>query len=562
MEARGVERRPGPRPPKRLAYSLGLLMLVSLLAAAQTSPPSPRDQFVDVAKRIDAFPPDRVYFVFPQTRTTDLAWTLRREDSPFLLGVSAKAGRRGVPGLTEYRSLMHANHPVAFLIALLKDPDPKIRTLAAAALVANGDPRLQRYLGPLLDDQSRTFDQLTELEMDIYVPPTSGPQTVATAVLRLVEKHNKEDFDRYWAIHGGREYCAGWFLWQFRNKEFQQLAKLHLRDVPSPDRELITLWLGRRDRDQPRWFSDAELLAAAKRLGRENVLAVLRHQPPTSDPEISLGEAYWDGSAPGYGGMIDFLLSHASELLDRTDSDTLIALEDAERGKRELNLPRYGELWHIAAASLRPKNAEAILIAAEERWPKSGKLQLARWDINGQAALPGVLQRFYSSPEAQNEIADAIYKSDYETEPSHPYKPLVETILRDERMVKINGQAMYSFASKVRDWKANYDRQFVDWVYAQPPDPHMNLAVPPRRTVVQVSGVASALVRDPRFLQADDQLLFVVQQCDLGWKRLSRQKSARLSQLILKIDLTKPGSTPEAALEEIRALLREDVGAK
>jgi HEAT repeat protein len=66
-------------------------------------------------------------------------------------------------GTAQYERLMQANYPVPFLLSLLKDPDPKIRTLAASALVAKGDPRLQRHLGPLLVDQNPTFDVITTL---------------------------------------------------------------------------------------------------------------------------------------------------------------------------------------------------------------------------------------------------------------------------------------------------------------------------------------------------------------------------------------------------------------
>ena len=191
-----------------------------LLASCQTVPPKTvpaniRGQFLEVAQRLRSFPPEVLGGDFGHDYV----------NLPF-----SESGRlSATPGAIEYKGLLQSNHPVPILLSLIKDPDPKIRTLTAAALAEKGEPRLQQYLGPLLEDQSRTFDVMWRPLVDNYVPIRSSPQTVATAVLRLVEYPNKAEFDRYWAIHGNREYCADWFLWQLRHKQFAPLA---LQDVP------------------------------------------------------------------------------------------------------------------------------------------------------------------------------------------------------------------------------------------------------------------------------------------------------------------------------------------
>ena len=249
-----------------------------LFAACRTIPPQAvpaniKAQFLEVAPRLRSFPPGLIQYNSNESY----------EDWPLYVPGTLSA----TPGATEYQRLIQSNHPVPVLLSLLKNPEPQVRTLAAVALVAKGKPRLQQYLGPLLDDQSRTFDQMWRPPVDNYVPIEFNPQTVATAVLRLVEYPSKAAFDRYWAIHASREYCADWFLWQLRHKHFAPLALQDLQRVPSPDREMITLWIGAGG-----WplhydgFPEAEVMTAVKRLGRQRILEVLRGQPPGTDPDI------------------------------------------------------------------------------------------------------------------------------------------------------------------------------------------------------------------------------------------------------------------------------------
>jgi hypothetical protein len=535
----------------RLICASGLFLALSPLGACQTIPANTRQEFLNVAQRLRAFPPDRMFFA--QGIDGDYAGMAIRKSPPEIVS--------STPGTTEYKNLMQSNYPVPILLALLKDADPKIRTLAAAALLAKGDPRLQQHLRDLLEDPTQTFDEITIPMTDNFVPPSYTRQTVAIAVLRLVEKRNKQEFDRYWTTHGNKAYCADWFLWQFRHAEFAPLAREQIQSVPSPDRELITLWIGTGQSFHYQGFTEPELVAAAKRLEPERVLAVLRHQPPGTDPDIKPHVQFAVGPDWHYAELARFLLSHANDCLRPSDADTLLAMEITEKSRTNSNdpasnEPAYQEWWPIAAATLRPKSSGQILDDAEKRYPLRGNIPLARWRIQGQVSLPKVLQSFYASPQAQEQFASTIYLAD----PNDQYKALVQAILASPDRLRINGGAMYRFAALAREWKADFDRQFVDWIYAQPPDPTLGIMGPPRRLVVETAGVSKKLVQDSRFRSADGQLLYVITQCHFEKIKLSPAESARLDRFVKHFNTDPPTKIPEPELKDVRSLLRKETG--
>jgi len=455
---------------------------------------------------------------------------------------------------------MKSEYPTPFLVSLLKDEDPRIRTLAADALVAKGDMRLQQYLAPLVRDQAATFDLITALPTNNYTPPRYTKNTVGAAVLRLVEMTDAGAFDRYWAVHANREFCTGWFLWEFLHPHFAARARQQIQKLPSPDRELTMLWIGDGKHgvnNQFDGYSQMELLDAAKKLGRVNVLEVLRHQAPTTDPDLLDVDGsdlrlnyrdYW---------VAHFLLAHVKDLLVPSDAKTLFDLESAERSANNRRGRAHREWWYIAAAHLQPSDAKAILDEADKRWNDAADIQLARWDLQGPAALPGIIDRFYSSPKAQESLVWALYPFDA----GDPYQPLVMAILASDRRAQITGEAMYRFIGIARRSHANIDREIADWVFAQPPDPDMGVVAVPRRLVVDTSGIARQLVRDPRFENADGQLLYVIEQRLVGDLALTREQEVRLAQLTTQLYSQHPQSSPPAVLQETRALLRKGVGA-
>ena len=502
---------------------------------------------MDVAQRLRSFPPGRLFFG-PGETGPGMGWY------PDDVRVSA-------PGAAEYQALLQSNRAVPILRALLKDSDPKIRTLAAAALVAKGEPRLQQHLGPLLDDQSPTFDVMWRPQVDNFVPTRFTPETVATAVLSLVEFSSKSDFDQYRAIHANREYCADWFIWQLRHQQFAPLARQDLQKVPSPDREVITLWIGTGAQFQYSGFTDGEMVAAAKNLAADRALDVLRGQPPGTDPDIKRSSQSHTTSVylsnEHYKLMSKFLLRHAPEVLRPSDAETLLSLEAEEKRRATFDGTELGALWLIAAAGLRPERSDQILDEAERRYHGVVDIPLARWAIQGRGSLPKV-ERWFDGPEdSQERLAVGILVA----EPNRQYEPLVAAILGGPNRLRIDREAMYRFAEFAQKSKLDFDRQFVDWIYAQSPDPIPRSDYKSRQGVIEKSGVARRLVRDPRFTRADARLLCEIKESLAhGTSKLSRPQSLRLERLVQDIYLKPVQDIPKSKLEEIRVLLRREVG--
>ena len=224
--------------------------------------------------------------------------------------------------------------------------------------------------------------------------------------------------------------------------------------------------------------------------------------------------------------MGKFLLSHARELLTPSDADLLLALEGEERKRNDWHELRYEQLWLIAAASLQPDCADQILDEAERSYLGRADIPLARWTIEGPNSLPKVLRWFYGRNGSEAGLAAEILMA----HPNDQYKPLVAAILASPQRLRISSEAMYRFAEFAQKTKANFDRRFVDWIYAQAPDPYPGGTDYQTRTgVIKMSGVARKLVHDSRFSRADVKLLYVIKQCLAGTgSKLFPVQSARL----------------------------------
>jgi hypothetical protein len=65
--------------------------------------------------------------------------------------------------------------------------------------------------------------------------------------------------------------------------------------LPAPDCDLYTLWLNAGERNY-RFASDAELLAAAKRLSHDQRLVIVTGTPASSDPDLIMQDPRFEQS--------------------------------------------------------------------------------------------------------------------------------------------------------------------------------------------------------------------------------------------------------------------------
>lgn len=330
------------------------------------------------------------------------------------------------------------------LVALLKSPDPKIRSLAIFALGRKNDPHLLAEIAPLQWDRT---SYRCPLPVDYY--PSNKPESwpsvpesvgdVAREVIHpYLDISGYTNFSDYWAHYGERKYSVAWFVLELgRAWDVFDLARPELEAIrgqiaqlPAPDRQWTILCLGTisSPNNMTYPYSEDDLLHTTSELSHDALIGLLEGRIQSSDPALAARttpthyEPYWGWLK----AMQNFVLLHARDLLQSSDADLLLHLASPESEAK--NSGGSGYRWLIAAASLRPKSSTAILDEAEKRWPESPDVPLARWRVQGPASLPSVLRWFYQSPSGktrtygpQESLALAIGRA----RPNLSYEPLV-----------------------------------------------------------------------------------------------------------------------------------------
>ena len=121
--------------------------------------------------------------------------------------------------------------------------------------------------------------------------------------------------------------------------------------LPEPDRDWVLLWVCDQfwsngpDDEAKHLASNADLVAAGKRLGPAKLMEALTGKVPFDDPDIA--------GRPGRPPLSKVVLANAAELLRTGDADLLLATA----ARDETKSPR----WIIAAAAVSPDRAEGLL---------------------------------------------------------------------------------------------------------------------------------------------------------------------------------------------------------
>ena len=334
--------------------------------------------------------------------------------------------RREIHSQTDLvRQLRASSKDRESLRALLKDPDPKVRTLALGALFQRDDGRDLPLIGSLIGDNAPTFPGLRDTQRASGGPPDENPQTVGDVVQSMLEfwgVHHTgfggthfgssriipEDFAAYWRKYEGREYSASWFAVKMRRatrwtvpiqaeyKADIQRVEAEMQSLPMPDRAWIQLYVlapqGLFAMDTNDFIMrDRDLIALIKPLGPAALLRFLQRERISDDPDLLI-----DKDDQLFVTMSDFILRHADELLRPEDSDALLAgsVHQKQSGGPD-------PAWAIGAALVQPQRASKILrdtLAHETRdyETAAGKLAGALWSIRGPAEMDFLVNWFYT----------------------------------------------------------------------------------------------------------------------------------------------------------------------
>ncbi len=372
----------------------------------------------------------------------------------------------------------------AELHRLLNDPNPRVRTLALAALFVRDDAYDLPYFARLIGDHAATFADLHDsMSAAPGVRPLGeleGPQTVgqvASAMiqfylqaghLRLADRMNgypipeaelSSAFDRYWVERKGRAFCASWFLVKLERatRQTEAVPEQYRADVDkvlaqigtlrSPDREWTLLFalFGAPGPRSEYVIRDAALVYMAKAIGPEDLMKFLLLEPFSSDPDLHFTQADMRGEV--LFPISAFILNHAPQLLRPSDaavirahafgnpqhsqgssslwiaaSDWLLGIQDSARGADQFK----------ADFSLFPPTSMA--------WSQMERMPLAvdLWRLRGASEKKFLVNWFYGlSPEQNPSLGqDFLRAVDADARPDTP--ELFTAIVADPRFDKTN----------------------------------------------------------------------------------------------------------------------------
>jgi hypothetical protein len=360
-------------------------------------------------------------------------------------------------------------HSVKDLVALLQHEDPKVRTLALAALFQRQDPRLLPHLAQSVGDKAKTAPDLQilraiTLQMDFEVTPDDyHEQTVDRVATLLVNwwlepaGFSAKDFAAYWAVRKDRDHCAGWYaakvlratggISPFHNdREARvQAVRAEIDKLPQPDRDWTLLYTATfAGAGQDAFASTKDLLDAARRLGHASLLDLLQGKAVGGDPDLDPDKQ----RGAGLRAMSAFVLRHAGALLRPEDAPTV--------------LPLHGHLGVIAAAHLQPANAKKWLEGELAKTKGKGHLASYRradlaaalWATCGTAEIDYLADWFYNEPVPKNPHSPATgeFLRGAVGQRTPDDRKLVAALVNDPRLDKLDYQSLRSLSEAVSRW--------------------------------------------------------------------------------------------------------------
>lgn len=343
------------------------------------------------------------------------------------------------------------------LIELLDHLDPRVRTLALAALFDREDPTVLPNLARLMGDLSISFPEAVYNSGSGTVE--FREQTVAQTAHGMVTfwvistHHPSTDFAAYWQEGKGCPSRSAWFEARLSRAEggitpFQKERADRVRAVrqavdnlPLPARDWTLLWLASyRPPDKRAAFAkEEELFAAAKRLGPELLLRLVQGREVCADPELTADAI----RLPRRAHLVGWVLGHARFFLAAEDASIVLAAE------KVFPTPACA----IAAAELQPKNAATWLRQAQTRFTSGdqGKLAAALWRICGEAEIDHLVKWFYSVkvPEMSRSEGQYLFLEQVAGAHTSANRRLLGRLISDPRLESLEERSLLELALAV-----------------------------------------------------------------------------------------------------------------
>lgn len=396
--------------------------------------------------------------------------------------------------------LTSTNYEVEALVKLLKHDDPKVRTLALAALFTRDDPKLLPHLVPLADDKAVTFSspqRVARIASEKQEMPPLEKQTVGEVANRSINFYlepanyfygvkgtqGNAGFDAYWAARKDREFCASWFAVQLARAgqgtsptpkdrlDNIRAVRQRIDKLPRADRAWTLLWLnGETGSDV--LVSEGELVAVCKELGPERLLLMLQRKISSNDPDVQPRK----GNNWPYRRMTLFVLKQAVTLLRPQDADALLACELWERDylKHGISDPTLTSWWAIAAAALKndKDKAQDLLLQAFARFQgeyqaaERAQVAIALWRLVGPDATKFLVKWFYDEgpPYTHFPHQRATFLNGIAKHRNPENRKLLVALVRHKSYETLDWQSLKTLIPIVNAWsdKPVVDRKLVE----------------------------------------------------------------------------------------------------
>ena len=364
--------------------------------------------------------------------------------------------------------------PTADVIALLKNNDPKVRTLALAALFERQDPKMLPHIAALMSDKAKTFEKIQSWGGNPPPKPILEKQTVGDVANAFVGiwmgsvVKEGTSFETYWNTRKDRKFCASWFLLRIQRaanfsshveKERAPLIRAIRKEIdalPAVDRDWTLLWLASHrsfNSDQPanNLVSPEERIAAAKRLGPVRLMELIQDKKISDDPDFSPTT-----SGTGREGLIYWVVHNAGKLLRPEDAPALLAEE---------YLPPSGFIragFVIGAAELQPKNAQNWLRAALKSRTENyhpiiyyrAELAAALWRMVGESEIDFLADWFYGERVNSNDHPGqtTVFLREIKGVRTPADRKLVARLIDDKRLDRLDYQSTRGLIETANGW--------------------------------------------------------------------------------------------------------------